>query len=225
MISILLHLLISLPYNYPVVVSEGKCLEDFVPTGYHILAQTKGNLNRDTMTDIAAILESDVYIEDLKETDHKQKARIFIIIFATSNGGYKLSTQSNDCTMLSDDGGMLGDPFQELYVENKTVCIDYYGGSTDRWAYTYKWRFQQKGWFLIGATYKSMSPHDNLIEKYDFNLNTGIAEFTVMPYLKSDNPTKDIKPSTKRYNVGKKPLFSLQGFRFGENMVYKDIYF
>lgn len=225
MISILLHLLLSFQYKYPIVKSEAKCLEDFVPDGYHILAQTKGNLNHDSLQDIAAILESDVYIEDLKETDHKQKARIFIIIFARPLGGYSLSAQSNHCIMLSDDGGMLGDPFQELYLENKTVCIDYYGGSIDRWAYTYKWKFQQKGWFLIGATYKTMSPHDNLSEKYDFNLNTGVAEYTVMPYLKPDSALKEIKPSTKRFNFGKRPLFPLPDFKFGENKIYKEIYF
>ena len=212
-------------YQYPQLASKSKEISSFIPKGYHIIHQTKGHLNADTLEDFAIIIESDEPVNELKEADHAQNPRILFILLADVKGGYNLSVQSNESTMLSDDGGVFGDPLQELYIANKVVTVEYYGGSAEKWAYTYKWRFQKNDWFLIGATHTTMSPFDNILEKNDFNFNTGVAEHTVMPYLEEDDGKPVIKPKTKRFNPGKKPLFKLKNFRFGENMVYKDIYF
>lgn len=217
--------LLTNPYTYPVLPQKGQTISDFIPKGYHMLHEYKGHLNEDTLMDITAILESDREIPDLKEEGHAQKPRILFVVFANPKGGYTLSVQSNESVLLSDDGGVFGDPLQELYIQNKCVCVDYYGGSAYKWAYTYKWRYQQNDWFLIGATHTSMSPHDNILEKYDFNLNTGKAEHTIMPWLEEEEGAPQIRPKTRRINPGKKPLYKLKNFVFGQNMVFPDLYF
>lgn len=212
-------------HKYPTLASTCKDISSFIPKGYHIIHQAKGHLNADSLEDHAIIIESDEPVNELKEADHAQNPRILFILLADVKSGFNLSVQSNESTMLSDDGGVFGDPLQELYIANKVVTVEYYGGSAEKWAYTYKWRFQKNDWFLIGATNTTMSPFDNILEKNDFNFNTGVAEHTVMSYLEEDDGKPVIKPKTKRFNPGKKPLFKLKNFRFGENMVYKDIYF
>jgi len=212
-------------HQYPYLASAGKDISTFVPKGYHIIQHAKGHLNADALEDHAIIIQSDEPVSDLKEVDHDQNPRILFVLFADEKDGFKLAVQSNESVMLSDDGGVFGDPLQELYIANKVVHVEYYGGSTQKWEYTYKWRFQNNDWYLIGATYTTMSPFENMLEKHDFNLNTGVAEYTIMPYLEEDEGKPVVKPKTKRYNPGKKPLFKLRNFRFGENMVYKDIYF
>ena len=223
-----LFILISLilaNYQYPRLVSGGKDISSFIPKGYHIIHQAKGHLNADTLEDHAIIIESDEPVSDLKEADHAQKPRILFVLLADLKGGFSLAVQSNESVMLSDDGGVFGDPLQEVFIANKVVNVEYYGGSAEKWSYTYKWRFQKNDWYLIGATYTTMSAFENILEKYEFNLNTGVAEHTTMPYLEEDEGKPVVKPKTKRFNPGKKPLFKLRNFRFGENMVYKDIYF
>jgi len=212
------------PHQYPDLASAGKDISSFIPKGYHIIYQAKGHLNADVLEDHAIIIESDEPVSDLKEADHAQNPRILFVLFADVKGGFSLAVQSNESLMLSDDGGVFGDPLQEVYIANKVVNVEYYGGSAEKWSYTYKWRFQKNDWYLIGATYTTMSPFENILEKYDFNLNTGVAEHTMMPYLEEDEGKPVVKPKTKRFNPGKKPLFKLRNFRFGENMVYKDIY-
>ena len=217
--------LILVNYQYPSLVSGGKDISSFIPKGFHIIYQAKGHLNADVLEDHAIIIESDEPVSDLKEADHVHKPRILFVLFADVKGGFSLAVQSNESVMLSDDGGVFGDPLQEVYIANKVVNVEYYGGSAEKWSYTYKWRFQKNDWYLIGATYTTMSPFENILEKYDFNLNTGVAEHTIMPYLEEDEGKPVVKPKTKRFNPGKKSLFKLRKFRFGENMVFKDIYF
>lgn len=221
----LLSTFLTMHYTYPILPKSGKDVESFVPKGYQILFQKEGNLNQDKTKDVAVIIESISEINDLKEADHAQKPRILFILMGKTAGGYDLSIQSNESLMLSNDGGVFGDPLQELYIMGKTVCVDYYGGSNFKWSYTYKWRFQNSDWFLIGATHSTMDPFENKLETYDFNLSTGVAEQTVMPYLEEDEGKPSVKPKTKRFNPGKKPLYRLKDFKFGQNMVYKDIFF
>jgi len=221
----LLSTLFTMNYTYPILPKTGRTIDFFIPKGYQIIYHKEGNLNDDKVKDAAVIIESKTEIDNLKETEHAQKPRILFILFGKLSGGYNLSVQSNESIMLSDDGGVFGDPLQELYIMGKTVCVDYYGGSNFKWSYTYKWRYQQKDWFLIGATHSTMDPLENKLETYDFNLSTGVAEQTVMPYLEEDEGKPTIKPKTKRFNPGKKPLYKLKDFKFGENMVYKDIFF
>ncbi|MBK8605185.1 MAG: hypothetical protein IPN87_19795 [Saprospiraceae bacterium] len=79
-------------------------------------------MNDDKVKDVAVIIESKIEIANLKESDHAQKPRIFFILLGKPSGGYDLSVQSNESIMLSDDGGVFGDPLQELYIMGKTVC-------------------------------------------------------------------------------------------------------
>ena len=224
-IIMLLSTLWTMNYTYPILPKIGKDVESFVPKGYQILFQKEGNLNQDKTKDVAVIIESISEINDLKEPDHAQKPRILFILMGKTAGGYDLSIQSNESIMLSDDGGVFGDPLQELYIMGKTVCVDYYGGSNHKWSYTYKWRYQNNDWFLIGATHSTMDPFENKLVTYDFNLSTGKAEHSVMPYLEEDEGKPTLKPKTKRFNPGKKPLYRLKDFKFGQNMAYKDIFF
>ncbi len=224
-IIMLFFTLLTMNYTYPILPKTGKDVESFVPKGYQILFQKEGNLNQDKTKDVAVIIESISEINDLKEADHAQKPRILFVLMGKTAGGYDLSVQSNESIMLSDDGGVFGDPLQELYIMGKTVCVDYYGGSNHKWSYTYKWRYQNIDWFLIGATHSTMDPFENKLETYDFNLSTGKAEHSIMPYLEEDEGKPTLKPKTKRFSPGKKSLYKLKEFKFGENMVYKDIFF
>lgn len=224
-ILIFLSTLFTMNYTYPILPKTGHNIDSFIPKGYQFIYQKEGNLNDDKVKDVAVIIESKTEIANLKETDHAQKPRILFILLGKPSGGYDLSVQSNESIMLSDDGGVFGDPLQELYIMGKTVCVDYYGGSNFKWTYTYKWRYQNNDWFLIGATHSTMDPFENKLGTNDFNLSTGVAEHSVMPYLEEDEGKPTFKPKTKRFNPGKKPLYKLKDFKFGENMVYKDIFF
>ncbi|KXK16526.1 MAG: hypothetical protein UZ08_BCD001002740 [Candidatus Parvibacillus calidus] len=218
-------LLIHFTFQYPHLKSTSKDPDSFIPEGYHQIRRASGQLNGDTLTDYVFIIESNDLVSNLKEEGHDQKPRILFILFGDKEYGFKLAAQSNKSVMLSDDGGVFGDPLQELFIRNKVIHVNYFGGSTEKWAYTYKWRYQHGDWLLIGATYTSMSPYDNMLEKYDFNLNTGDMEHTIKPFLEEDEDVPTVTPKTKRYKIKKNKLYSLNSFQVGVNLIYKDINF
>ena len=78
MTQLLSYLTIALllqTYKYPVLPQSGSKAEAFVPKGWHVLEKTEGDLNKDNLPDIAAVIESDKPVKNLKETDNEQQAR------------------------------------------------------------------------------------------------------------------------------------------------------
>jgi hypothetical protein len=210
-------------YKYPVLPQSGSKAEAFVPKGWHVLEKTEGDLNKDNLPDIAAVIESDKPVKNLKETDNEQQPRILFVAFKQADGSYKLSIQSNEFVLLSNEGGVLGDPWLGMVIQRGTLLVQFYGGSSSRWGYDYRWRFQNDDWFLIGATYTSSSTHNAAFEKYDFNLSTGAAELTQGEALE-DEKAKNPKDKVSRFNVGKKPLQKLKTYKVGQYAIYKEIY-
>lgn len=222
-LALLSFTLIIQSYKYPVLPTSGPKIETFVPKGWHILEKVEGDLNKDNLPDIAAVIEADKPVKNLKETDNDQQPRILFATFKQTDGSYKLSIQSNESILLSNEGGVFGDPWAGLVIERGTLLVQFYGGSSDRWGYDYRWRFQNEDWFLIGATYTSSSTHDNSFKKYDFNLSTGAVELTQGAALE-DEKAKNPKDKVSRFNVGKKPLLKLKTFKQGQYPIYKEVY-
>lgn len=223
MMNALFFLLFFQIYQYPILPSSGTKTESFVPKGWHILEQAVGDLNKDNLPDLAVVIESDVTVKNLKETDNDQNPRILWVAFKQTDGSYKLSVQSNESILLSNEGGVFGDPWAGLVIERGTLLVQFYGGSADRWGYDYRWRFQNNDWALIGATYTSASTHNNQFRKYDFNLSTGVGELTQGQWLEPDKG-KATNDKVSRFNIGKKPLFKLKSFKPNQYAIYKEIY-
>jgi hypothetical protein len=208
-------------YKFPVLPAKAAQIEGFFPKGWHLLYQTEGDLNKDQLSDAAFIIEGDTEVKNLKE-DNTAKPRILAMVFKQNNGDYVLSTQANDFIMLSNEGGILGDPLADIQIQRGSVLVSFYGGSSDRWGYDYRFRFQNNNWFLIGATYLSHSTLNGYSKRYDFNLITGLLEYKEGRGI-DEGATPD---KTVKQNIGKKPLRSLKQLE-GDNQwnIYKDIYF
>ena len=205
-------------YSYPILPQTGAKAEAFLPKGWHVLEKAEGDLNKDNISDLAVVMEADKEVHNLKEAENDQKPRILMAAFKQADGMYKLSVQSNKSVMLSNEGGVMGDPLAGLVIERGTLLVQFYGGSADRWGFDYRWRFQNNGWFLIGATYTTSSMNTNKANTYDFNLSTGAAEHTSGPFLEEDNG-KTTPQKVRKFNIG-----NLRSFKPVVTEVYKDIF-
>ncbi|MFN8354157.1 MAG: hypothetical protein U0Y10_06925 [Spirosomataceae bacterium] len=208
-------------YKFPTLAAKAAKLEGFLPRGWHVLDQAAGDLNKDNLPDIAAVIEGDAEVKNLKETDNTAKPRILVLAFQQTDGSYVLSAQSNGFIMLSNEGGVFGDPWSGIKVERGSVLISFYGGSSDRWGFDYRFRYQNNDWFLIGATYLTHSTLNGDGESYDFNLLTG-----AMEHKEGKSIDDGAKPDKiTKLNIGKKPLRSLKQFASaGQWNIYKDVY-
>lgn len=173
-------------FTYPVITPHGNGMADFVPSGWHVLSEANGaqvlatahgDLNGDTLPDIAMVIECD---KDLNAENgevllpgNQHKPRILLLLFQTRHGGYRLSAQGNDVIMCADEGGVFGDPFAGMSINRVAVVLHFYGGSAWRWDIRARFRFQHAGWYLIGLTVLSYHDGSGVMTESDYNLSTG----------------------------------------------------
>lgn len=155
----------------PSFPKTGKTLNDFVPSGWKVLKKTEGDLNKDNLPDLAVILASNV--EDTNSDDAMDAPRPLLILFKQADGSLLLSAVQPAIVMCKQCGGVFGDPLEDFTIERGTVVLKHYGGSNDKWGSTYRFRFQDGDWFLIG---KLVFNHNGISGEHhekDENLLTG----------------------------------------------------
>lgn len=151
-------------------------ISSFIPNGWHILekndgklASAEGDLNQDGLMDKAFVIEGEEKLIDAPP-------RSLLIAFKNKDNTYSLSIKADNAIMLQDEGGVFGDPFQDIKIDRGSVLLEFYGGSNYRWYMYYRFRYQDDGWYLIGATkgsyYTAVTTMDNADEE-DYNLLTG----------------------------------------------------
>jgi len=155
----------------PAVPKTGKTLGAFVPTGWKILKQAEGDLNKDSLPDTVLILASGV--EDGDSEDRFDAPRPLLLLLKQTDGGYSLAGNYSNVVLCKMCGGVFGDPLEDLRIDRGTVVIKHYGGSSDRWGFTHKYRFQDGDWYLIGETDLSHNSFTPLRDVTDHNLLTG----------------------------------------------------
>ena len=130
-------------------------------------------LNNDTLLDKVLVLKCDEE-EMIPDTN-----RLLLILFK-SILGYELSANTPSAIMCKGCGGVFGDPFAGIEIRKNVLIISHYGGSSWRWSYTHKFRYQNNDWYLIGGTKsfyhctEQCESLDDFVGNYsDANLITG----------------------------------------------------
>ena len=132
-----------------------------------VMDQAAGDLNGDGLEDWAVVIERPSEAEEPSEyfTD---APRTLAIILGDGDGGYTLG-QSNDHFIRRDtQGGVYGDPYEGIFIENGELHYKDYGGSAWRWgnSYTFSWRYDM----LLMTRLETMSRYGErgIVECYDF---------------------------------------------------------
>ena len=188
--KLLLLVLFLLPLLSEAQVSEnpslprsGNSINSLIPTGWHLLDSATGDLNKDKLNDLVLIIEADSTVQIMRkdaveEYEWEGNPRILCVYLREKKGGYRFSVQADDLVLWSNEGGMMGDPFTTIVVERGSFQIHFYGGSSWRWGADYRFRFQEKEWYLIGATEYSLYLGTGEMGSTDYNLLTGDMEIT-----------------------------------------------
>lgn len=177
-----------------------------IPNGFQVLEKVKGtpevaigDLNNDGINDVAAVLEV--------KSNPKSGSRGLLIAFGNKNKSYDLKIIAKNAVLNADEGGVWGDPFESISVNRGSVLLNFYAGSNDRWYSSYRFRYQNNGFYLIGATtgsyYNPTTKRENA-DQEDYNLLTGDYEIR-----KADQNGKLV---TTKGNRGKKALVNIMNF-------------
>lgn len=131
----------------PAIPNEGPTIKSFVPAGYELLEEHKGDFNGDGTPDaVLAIGKQD-------ETD-PDASRPLLILFGTDRSGFRIALRAEKAIPSTSTGGAAAeDGFAGLKVRGNTLIIRRYGGSTIREEDSYQFRYQDRDWYLIGETH------------------------------------------------------------------------
>ncbi|NGZ77676.1 hypothetical protein [Saccharibacillus alkalitolerans] len=193
--------------------AAGKSEAALIPAGWHALkqpnggiARAEGDLNKDGIPDLALVIQQD-------GEEGEAMPRRLLLAFGEKGGGYRLSAIADHVVLSADEGGVWGDPFHGVTVEQGAVVIRHEGGSNDRWYNTYRFRYQGGDWKLIGATvgsYFTGAQTAESADEDDCNLATG-------DYV-SRRTDEQGRVRVKKGNRGKHPLTTIGEFDINREM-------
>ena len=143
--------------------------KQFQPEGSTVLQTVDGDLDGDKIPE-------KVIIYNTKDAGDLGEIRE-IQILKKVNGQWIILEKSTNAILDSESGGIMGDPYSGTSIEKGILIINHFGGSSWKWQYTDKYRFQNGHFELIGHTSSSGRPGD-YIQNVDFNLSTGQINFT-----------------------------------------------
>lgn len=136
-----------------------------VPENFSIVDTVTGDLDKDSIKELVVAYNTDVG-NALAGVERE------LIIYKPEDNKWIVWKTSRQALYASRDGGMMGDPFGEIIIENGILIINHNGGSSWKWSITDKYRFQNDDFYLIGYTSNYGKPCEYW-EDVDFNLSTG----------------------------------------------------
>ena len=138
-----------------------------LPQNYTIVDTVFGDLDKDGIKELVA-----AYNTRKIDVDSYDSVTRELIIYKRENGNWIIWKKSSQALYGSRDGGMMGDPFEELVIDKGILEISQNGGSSWKWGHTDKYRYQNDEFRLIGYTSNAGKPCEDW-ETVDFNLLTG----------------------------------------------------
>ncbi len=166
--------------------------KEFQPAGSEVIETVDGDLDGDHIPE-------KVIIYNTKDTTAYGNIRE-IQILKNSNGKWAILEKSRNAVLSSNAGGMMGDPYQSTEIKKGILEITQAGGSSWKWGYTDKYRFQNGHFELIGYSSSSGKPEEYWTD-VDFNLSTGQLIFA-----------KEVE-NTKEYGKSKNETFIKKGLK------------
>ncbi len=190
--------------DYPELNKRGKDINAFVPKDWEIVGKSFGDLNADKLEDCALVIKAN-YDKFLNKNDgfrwdsFDTNPRVLVILFRDADG-FRLAKQSNTF-ILAPDSPAMSEPFQKIAIRGGVLRLDFEvffsAGSWSAYDYSYKFRFQNGKFVLIGA------------DKTESTRNSGETESRSYNFL-----TRRMKISTGNFASDERENIRWKSFRF-----------
>ncbi|WP_196885306.1 hypothetical protein [Aureivirga sp. CE67] len=197
---------------------KGNNLEELIPENWKLLESTKGDLNKDNIEDFVFIVqntEASNFIKNTSGLGEKEidlNPRVIGIYFGTKNGEFIKELESDHFISLKDNPTM-DEPLDGLEISKKGVLnIDFrFWYSAGTWKvklYTYKFRFQNNEFKMIG--YDSSIVRRNLGDFTNYSVNF----LTNKMKITEGNYTEEADSETIQWKkIKNEELVSLSSFK------------
>ena len=161
--------------------AQYKQISDFVPNGYSLFEEYKGDLNNDGLEDIVLIVKDTKKENIVNQFDVEvDRNRRGIIVLFNKENNYELVVENLKCfSSENEDWGVYFPPELWIDIENNNLKIYYSHGRYGYWEYIL--RYDKSAFTLIG--YES-GENPGPVTRYN-NINNSI--FCIQVYLGFNN--------------------------------------
>jgi len=147
--------------NEPVKVPAE--VKPFVTNGMVPIALEIGDLNGDGTKDFILVLDKP-YDEKAQIDEAGESNRPTLILVRDASGKLSVAAENDMVVYCRTCGGVFGDPFAGITIKGTSFTIDNYGGSADRWSYSYTFAYSRRDnmWQLTHVeetTFNSLDPN------------------------------------------------------------------
>ncbi|WP_090105716.1 hypothetical protein [Chitinophaga sp. CF118] len=149
----------------------------FLPAGQVLDTLSYGDLNKDGLEDVVIVFQPKKALQHQRNTTRELR-----ILFKQQDGNYLLAATSSHAAMPEGDGNIF---FSGTEIKNGILIVEH---EFLRGGCTYKYRYQNGGFYLIGAS--SITGDPTYSKTFDYNLSTGRY---VSEYTNDDDDTKSVK--------------------------------
>jgi hypothetical protein len=135
-------------------------VKSFIEKGKIPIALETGDLNADGRKDMI-LVTSEIVKEDAAWEEGAGERSVLILI-AEADGTLRLAGRNDLVVLCRNCGGVFGDPFAGVDVKGTTFTVNNYGGSNDRWSYSYTFAYSRrdKTWQLTRVVDESFHALD-----------------------------------------------------------------
>ena len=186
--------------TYPDLKKTGSSVESFVPEGWAMWAVTYGDLNKDKLQDAVVVIQKqDVDFVLTKGSgddaiEYDANPRVLMVLFKNKGAGYTLADCCNTFILRNSNPARL-DPFQAVTINDRGIlAIDfqfyYVAGNEEMNNTTYKFRYQNDNFELIGTEIMKVTASTGESIDYSFNFMTRKMCTTKRNVLKRTDPTE-----------------------------------
>jgi hypothetical protein len=120
--------------------------DNLIPSQYQPIKEIYGDLDKDTISEKVVVYNMSNKEDEINGVDRE------VIIFKKDKEKWVIWQRSTTAVGNSKDGGMMGDPFEDIEIRNGVLLISQSGGSSWKWGHTDKYRYQNNTFELIGYT-------------------------------------------------------------------------
>ncbi len=134
-----------------------KEIQKFVLQNYKVFDFAIGDLNNDNIDDVILI-----QCEIVEDENCGDAVRPLLILVRDGNNKLSVKAKNNNVVYCCACGGIMGDPYAALEIENNTFTVSHFGGSSDRWSanFTFEYNTKNSDWELLKTVSETFSVHD-----------------------------------------------------------------
>ena len=156
-----------------------------IPVDYTIITEKYGDLDGDK-------IDEKVVVYNTSELGDAGTVREIQLFKKNETNQWTLWKSSKNAIRQSNEGGQRGEPFEDISIKNGVLEIYHSGGTSWRWYYTDKYKFQNNEFQLIGYTHTYGKECENFTT-VDVNISTGKATYNKIHVTCTNNISKIVK--------------------------------